>query len=40
MYGVGAIPWSPLGRGVLTRPFATETKRSKTDLCVPSPSLD
>ncbi|EPS94270.1 hypothetical protein FOMPIDRAFT_1026254 [Fomitopsis schrenkii] len=32
MYGVGAIPWSPLGRGVLARPFAAETKRSATDL--------
>ncbi|KAI0727714.1 Aldo keto reductase [Fomitopsis betulina] len=31
MYGVGAIPWSPLGRGVLTRPFGAETKRSESD---------
>ncbi|KAK0482789.1 NADP-dependent oxidoreductase domain-containing protein [Armillaria novae-zelandiae] len=33
MFGVGAIPWSPLGRGKLTRPFAKEggTKRGETD---------
>jgi aryl-alcohol dehydrogenase-like predicted oxidoreductase len=30
--GVGLIPWSPLGRGVLTRPWASrETKREQTD---------
>ena len=39
MYGVGAIPWSPLGRGVLTRPLSVQTKRSETDACVPPPSL-
>ena len=37
MYGVGAIPWSPLGRGVLTRPLSVQTKRSETDACVPLP---
>ncbi|KAI0727727.1 Aldo keto reductase [Fomitopsis betulina] len=31
MYGVGAIPWSPLGRGVLTRPLTVQTTRSATD---------
>ena len=34
-FGVGAIPWSPLGRGVHTRPLAAQTKRSETDVCVP-----
>ena len=33
-FGVGSIPWSPLGRGVLTRPLAAQTKRGETDLCV------
>ncbi len=30
-YGVGVIPWSPLARGRLTRPFGTATERSETD---------
>ncbi|KAL1726650.1 NADP-dependent oxidoreductase domain-containing protein [Schizophyllum commune] len=30
-YGVGSIPWSPLGRGVLTRPITQQTKRGETD---------
>ena len=29
--GVGAIPWSPLARGRLTRPWAEQTNRSETD---------
>ena len=29
--GVGCIPWSPLARGRLTRPWATETDRSQAD---------
>lgn len=29
--GVGVIPWSPLARGRLTRPWGTETIRSETD---------
>jgi aryl-alcohol dehydrogenase-like predicted oxidoreductase len=29
--GIGVIPWSPLARGVLTRPFGGETARSDTD---------
>jgi aryl-alcohol dehydrogenase-like predicted oxidoreductase len=30
--GIGVIPWSPLARGRLTRPWQTETtKRSETD---------
>jgi aryl-alcohol dehydrogenase-like predicted oxidoreductase len=29
--GIGVIPWSPLARGRLTRPWGTETKRSGTD---------
>ncbi|KAH9911942.1 aryl-alcohol dehydrogenase [Fomitopsis serialis] len=31
MFGVGAIPWSPLGRGILTRPLSAQTKRGETD---------
>ncbi|KAJ4475457.1 oxidoreductase [Lentinula aciculospora] len=33
-FGVGAIPWSPLARGMLTRPFSEQTTRSETDLMV------
>jgi aryl-alcohol dehydrogenase (NADP+) len=29
--GVGVIPWSPLARGRLARPWDTETERSRTD---------
>ena len=29
--GVGSIPWSPLARGVLTRPLWKETTRSSID---------
>ncbi|MCW2810471.1 MAG: alcohol dehydrogenase [Friedmanniella sp.] len=29
--GVGVIPWSPLARGKLTRPWDAETTRSETD---------
>jgi aryl-alcohol dehydrogenase-like predicted oxidoreductase len=29
--GVGVIPWSPLARGRLTRPWATTSARSETD---------
>ena len=29
--GIGVIPWSPLARGRLTRPWGTETSRSGTD---------
>ncbi|KAI0648551.1 Aldo/keto reductase [Trametes meyenii] len=31
LFGVGAIPWSPLGRGLLTRPLSEETVRKGTD---------
>jgi len=31
LFGVGAIPWSPLGRGILTRPLSAQTKRGETD---------
>lgn len=30
--GVGVLPWSPLGRGKLTRPWGAETRRTQTDL--------
>ena len=38
-FGVGIIPWSPLARGLLTRPFKPDevTKRGDTDMYV---SLD
>jgi aryl-alcohol dehydrogenase-like predicted oxidoreductase len=29
--GIGVIPWSPLARGRLARPWESETKRSETD---------
>ena len=29
--GIGVIPWSPLARGRLTRPWGTETNRSGSD---------
>lgn len=32
MFGVGSVPWSPLGRGLLTRPLSEQTKRSGTDM--------
>ncbi|CAE6469559.1 unnamed protein product [Rhizoctonia solani] len=31
MFGVGMIPWSPLSRGALARPFAESTLRSEGD---------
>ena len=34
MFGVGAIPWSPLARGILCRPLNTTTKRSDSDVYV------
>lgn len=33
-FGVGAIPWSPLARGNLTRPLAQQTKRTESDTVV------
>ncbi|KAJ7476081.1 aryl-alcohol dehydrogenase [Mycena latifolia] len=37
-FGVGAIPWSPLARGALTRPLVKQdtTKRGTSDLMLPS----
>jgi aryl-alcohol dehydrogenase-like predicted oxidoreductase len=31
LFGVGSIPWSPLARGILTRPLGEQTKRGSTD---------
>ncbi|KAG6907918.1 hypothetical protein DXG01_006848 [Tephrocybe rancida] len=31
LFGVGAIPWSPLARGLLTRPLREQTLRGETD---------
>ncbi|TFK34294.1 NADP-dependent oxidoreductase domain-containing protein [Crucibulum laeve] len=36
LFGVGSIPWSPLARGLLTRPFAAKTRRGETDWMVNS----
>ncbi|KAA1467715.1 Aldo/keto reductase [Dentipellis sp. KUC8613] len=33
-FGVGSIPWSPLARGLLTRPVSESTKRSTTDFFI------
>jgi len=33
-FGVGSIPWSPLGSGLLTRPLGVTTKRSGPDSSV------
>jgi len=35
-FGVGSIPWSPLARGLLTRPFAfkNDSVRGKTDAII------
>ncbi|TFY83804.1 hypothetical protein EWM64_g225 [Hericium alpestre] len=33
-FGVGAIPWSPLARGLLTRPVSETSKRGTTDFFV------
>ncbi|KAG6840489.1 hypothetical protein C0991_006359 [Blastosporella zonata] len=32
LFGVGAIPWSPLARGLLTRPLQDQTMRGATDF--------
>jgi len=34
LFGVGSIPWSPLARGLLTRPLTDQTKRGKTDWTI------
>ncbi|KAF8232524.1 aryl-alcohol dehydrogenase [Tricholoma matsutake] len=31
LFGVGSIPWSPLARGLLTRPLTEQTNRGSTD---------
>jgi len=35
-FGVGIIPWSPLARGLLARPFTSDTRttRGDNDQCV------
>ena len=40
MFGVGSIPWSPLARGLLTRPVAQAktTSRANSDLWATTPS--
>lgn len=39
LFGVGAIPWSPLGRGILTRPLKKQSLRGETDWQVTSSFL-
>ncbi|KAI0737382.1 aryl-alcohol dehydrogenase [Daedaleopsis nitida] len=34
LFGVGSIPWSPLARGLLTRPIDAESKRGNTDRMI------
>ena len=31
-FGVGSIPWSPLARGLLTRPLDEQSLRGDTDM--------
>src|SRR3954464_3609397 len=38
--GVGVIPWSPLARGRLTRPWGQQTQRSEVDAVAKSFDLD
>ncbi len=38
--GVGTMPWSPLGRGKLTRPWGTTTVRSESDPSIPARADD
>ncbi|KAJ3835976.1 NADP-dependent oxidoreductase domain-containing protein [Lentinula raphanica] len=33
-FGVGSIPWSPLARGLLSRPLDQQTKRSESDRMI------
>ncbi|TCD68427.1 hypothetical protein EIP91_010828 [Steccherinum ochraceum] len=35
LFGVGCIPWSPLARGLLTRPLREKSLRAQTDGMVP-----
>jgi len=34
LFGVGSIPWSPLARGILTRPLGDQTKRGSIDWAI------
>ncbi|KAG5639477.1 hypothetical protein H0H81_001599 [Sphagnurus paluster] len=34
LFGVGAIPWSPLARGLLTRPLGDQTTRGSSDFFI------
>jgi len=34
LFGVGSIPWSPLARGLLTRPLSGQTTRGSTDWTI------
>ncbi|KAF8340168.1 aryl-alcohol dehydrogenase [Amanita rubescens] len=39
-FGVGSIPWSPLARGILSRPPETKTQRSEIDRAIPRYETD
>ncbi|KAI0064016.1 Aldo/keto reductase [Artomyces pyxidatus] len=39
-FNVGAIPWSPLARGLLTRPLSERTKRGDTDWFIQNVGKD
>ncbi|KAJ7109488.1 Aldo keto reductase [Mycena epipterygia] len=39
-FNVGSIPWSPLGRGLLTRPIAEQSKRGAIDRMIKSYQSD
>ncbi|KAL1938235.1 hypothetical protein VTO73DRAFT_11879 [Trametes versicolor] len=34
LFGVGSVPWSPLSRGLLTRPLGTGSKRGDSDWAI------
>ncbi|KAI0669361.1 aryl-alcohol dehydrogenase [Trametes maxima] len=34
LFGVGSIPWSPLARGLLTRPLSAQSKRGNSDWAI------
>ncbi|KAI0365126.1 Aldo/keto reductase [Pilatotrama ljubarskyi] len=34
LFGVGSIPWSPLARGLLTRPLDASSKRGNSDMFI------
>lgn len=39
-FGVGCIPWSPLARGLLSRPLDQQTKRGQSDRMIKAHAKD